>query len=975
MSSSYFLFFSLTLLFSTVLSPAPNFASASVEEGNALLKWKETLQVPNNSLLSSWIPLPMNSGASIPCTSWFGVVCNTDGSIQKLNLSSSGLRGTLQEISFFLLKNLTHFDLSVNSFFGAIPPQIRLLSKLIYLDFSQNKFSGEIPPEIGSMVSLEFLYLSSNNLSSSIPSSLGALTSLNVLSLYQNQLSGPIPSSLGNLSNLQSLYVAENNLFGPIPNELGNLKSLTFLVMAMNQLSGYIPSSLANLSNLYRLNLAHNKLSGPIPIDLGKLKSLTRLLVSNNTLSGSIPSSIGNLSNLQFLFLDQNELSGPIPIELGNLKALTNFQVSQNLLNGSIPSSLENLSNLKCVFLQRNNFSGLIPNELGNLKSLTDLVISKNQLSGSIPLSLSNLSNLQILYLDVNRLSGPIPTGLGNLKSLTDLDISNNKLRDSIPPEFANSTRLQRLDLSSNQLVGEIPKEFGKMKSTLNLYLSNNQLSGIIPLELGSFHQLLVLDLSTNRLNGSIPRSIGQWAQINYLNLSNNKLGGKIPSEIGKLVHLEKLDLSRNLFTQEIPSEVQSLQTLQKLDLSHNRLSGSIPNAFTNLHGGIDIDLSYNELTGPVPPSPNLLNASVQGNPGLCGNVTGVKLCTSQIMKKKNHPFRQKLILVIMLPLIGVVLVCLFTYGLIAYRQRSKKSPRKPLDEESGDYFHITSFDGKVVYDDILKATNDFNEAYCIGTGGYGIVYKAKLQTDNVVAVKKLHSSSENVDHSGFLNEVRALTNIRHRNIVKLYGYCCHARNSILIYEYLENGSLGSILKSDVLAKELDWLTRVNIVKGVANGLAYMHHDCSPPIVHRDISISNILLDSDYEACISDFGTSKLLKLDSSNWTAVAGTYGYIAPELAYTMVANEKCDVYSFGVVALEVIIGKHPGDLITSLPTLSDDHLVLANVGDSRIPPPSSQVEKDVMLVLRVSRACLNSNPHERPTMHHVSNLLMKA
>ncbi|CAI9276205.1 unnamed protein product [Lactuca saligna] len=133
-------------------------------------------------------------------------------------------------------------------------------------------------------------------------------------------------------------------------------------------------------------------------------------------------------------------------------------------------------------------------------------------------------------------------------------------------------------------------------------------------------------------------------------------------------------------------------------------------------------------------------------------------------------------------------------------------------------------------------------------------------------------------------------------------------------------GSLGSILRSDVLAKELDWLKRVNIVKGIADGLAYMHHDCSLPIIHRDVSIANILLDSDYEAHISDFGTSKLLKLDSSNWTAIAGTYGYIAPELAYTMVGNEKCDVYSFGVVVLEVIMGKHPGDLVTSLPTLSD-------------------------------------------------------
>ncbi|KAL7611167.1 hypothetical protein Lser_V15G11858 [Lactuca serriola] len=251
-----------------------------------------------------------------------------------------------------------------------------------------------------------------------------------------------------------------------------------------------------------------------------------------------------------------------------------------------------------------------------------------------------------------------------------------------------------------------------------------------------------------------------------------------------------------------------------------------------------------------------------------------------------------------------------------------------------------------------MKATNDFDEAYCIGTGG----------------------CVEEADHNGFLNEVQALTNIRHRNILKLYGYCSHARHSFLIYEYLEKGSLESILRSGVLAKEFDWLKRVNVVKGVANGLAYMHHDCSPPIIHRDISIANILLDSDYEAHISDFGTSKLLKLDSSNWTSVAGTYGYIAPELAYTMVATEKCHVYSFGVVALEVVMGKHPGELITSLPTLSVDYLVPTNVGDSWMPPPSSQVEKQVQLVLRISRTCLNSNPHESPTMRQVSNLLMK-
>ncbi|KAL7610575.1 hypothetical protein Lser_V15G12045 [Lactuca serriola] len=805
---------------------------------------------------------------------------------------------------------------------------------------------------------------------------MGNLHQLTILYLYSNYISGSIPSSLSDLTSLNVLHLHQNHLSGPIPIELGNLKSLVDLKVSHNQLSGSIPSSLGDLTSLNLLYLHQNQLSGPIPIELGNLKSLIRFKVNDNQLTGSIPSSLGNLTSLNVLYLYLNQLSGPIPIELGNLKSLTDLGVSNNQLSGSIPSSLANLSNIQWLILSVNNLSGPIPIEIRNLKSLTHLSVMGNQLSGFIPSSFGDLTSLNLLYMSHNKLAGPIPSELGKLKSLTDFQVNNNQISGSIPSEFGNLTQLQRLKLSSNHLVGEIPKEFGKMKSMLELYLAGNQLSGVIPFELGNCELLEVLDLSKNRLNGSIPRNIGQWAQIHYLNLSNNKLSEKIPSEIGKLVHLTELDLSQNFLTKEIPSEVQSLQSLIKLDLSHNRLSGSIPDAFTSLPRGIDINLSYNKLAGPVPLFPNIVNASLESNPDLCGNVKGMKLCPSRIMKKKNGPFHHKLILVIMLPLIGSVLLGVFTYGLIANLQQKKKSPQKPSDEESGDYFSITSFDGKVVYADILKATNDFNEAYRIGTGGYGTVYKAELQPNNVVAVKKLHPSSENVDHNGFLNEVRALTNIRHRNIVKLYGYCSHVRHSFLIYEYLENGSLESILRSDVLAKELDWLKRVNIVKGIANGLAYMHHDCSPPIIHRDISIANILLDSDYEAHISDFGTSKLLKLDSSNWTAIAGTFGYIAPELAYTMVANEKCDVYSFGVVAVEVIMGKHPGDLITSLPTLSDDddYLVPANMGDSRIHPPSSQVEKQVKLVLSLSRACLNSNPHERPTMQQVSNRLMK-
>ncbi|BBH03275.1 Leucine-rich repeat receptor-like protein kinase family protein [Prunus dulcis] len=165
-----------------------------------------------------------------------------------------------------------------------------------------------------------------------------------------------------------------------------------------------------------------------------------------------------------------------------------------------------------------------------------------------------------------------------------------------------------------------------------------------------------------------------------------------------------------------------------------------------------------------------------------------------------------------------------------------------------------------------------------------------------------------------FLNEVRALSEIRHRNIVKLYGFCAHKRHSFLVYEYLERGSLATMLSKNEEAKELGWSKRVNIVKGLAHALSYMHHDCLPPIVHRDISSKNILLDSEYEACVSDFGTAKFLNPDSTNWTALQARMATWHQELAYTMEVNENCDVYSFGVVTLEIIMGKHPGDLFSS-------------------------------------------------------------
>ncbi|KAF9661883.1 hypothetical protein SADUNF_Sadunf19G0115200 [Salix dunnii] len=177
-------------------------------------------------------------------------------------------------------------------------------------------------------------------------------------------------------------------------------------------------------------------------------------------------------------------------------------------------------------------------------------------------------------------------------------------------------------------------------------------------------------------------------------------------------------------------------------------------------------------------------------------------------------------------------------------------------------------------------------------------------------------------------------------------------------------------------------MKRLNVVKGMVAALSYLHHSCSPPIIHRDITSNNVLLDLEYEAHVSDFGTARLLMPDSSNWTAFAGTFGYSAPELAYTMKVTEKCDVYSFGVVTMEVMMGRHPGDLISTLSSHASSssssispisqQTLLKDVLDQRISLPKKGAAEGVVHIMKIALACLHPNPHSRPTMGNISSEL---
>ncbi|KAM3379866.1 hypothetical protein P3S68_012280 [Capsicum galapagoense] len=406
--------------------------------------------------------------------------------------------------------------------------------------------------------------------------------------------------------------------------------------------------------------------------------------------------------------------------------------------------------------------------------------------------------------------------------------------------------------------------------------------------------------------------------------------------EIGRMTQLNVLDLSHNLMVGDISPQLANLKVLVDLNLSHNGLSGHIPEEVESMTGLQVVFLSYNELEGPIPNNKAFITASLQGNKGLCGNLTRFQPCerpSKHSIVKRRH----KLILIILLPVMGgLVLLYAFLGVLFMYDRRRRRAKDDGRRNDDG-WLSISMLDGKALYRDILNATEEFDSTFFIGKGGHGSVYKVNLPSLGTIAVKRLHSSFEiNTHPKSFMNEVRELTGIKHRNIVNLYGYCSHAQHSFLIYEYAERGSLSSILSNEVESKKMDWLKRVNSIKGVGFALSYMYQDCSPPIVHRDISSSNVLLDSEYEARVSDFGIAKLLKPDSSNFTALAGTYGYVAPELAYSMKVMQMCDVYSFGVLALEIIKGKHLGEYITVLANSStmDHHVQLSDFLDECLP-----------------------------------------
>lgn len=213
-------------------------------------------------------------------------------------------------------------------------------------------------------------------------------------------------------------------------------------------------------------------------------------------------------------------------------------------------------------------------------------------------------------------------------------------------------------------------------------------------------------------------------------------------------------------------------------------------------------------------------------------------------------------------------------------------------------------------YDELKLATGGFRSSNKIGEGGFGTVYKGILQDGRVVAVKLLSAESKQGDRE-FMSEIASMSNFNHENLVKLHGGCIERGSRILVYDYMENNSLAQALQGEEKRAKFSWKSRSKISMGIARGLAYIHEEVKPHVVHRDIKASNILLDQNFGAKISDFGLSKLFPHNVTYIsTRVAGTLGYLAPEYAISGHLTRKSDVYSFGVLLLEIVSGRSTVD-----------------------------------------------------------------
>ncbi|CAL2248651.1 unnamed protein product [Prunus armeniaca] len=858
---------------------------------------------------------------------------------------------------------------------------------VISIALKAQNLSGTVPPEFSKLQHLKDLDLSRNYLNGSIPSQWGTMR-LVTLSLMGNRLSGPFPKVLTNITTLRNLSIEGNHFSGPIPPEIGKLIKLEKLVVCSNAFTGELPLALAKLTNLSDLRICDNNFSGKIPDFIGNWTRISKLLIQGSSLEGPIPSSISGLTSLTDLRItDLRGTESPFP-------------------------PLRNLESLKKLILRNCLIYGVIPSYIGDMKRLKNLDLSYNELTGEIPASFVQLAKVDFTYLTGNQLTGTVPGWVPGRNNIVDLSYNNFTWESSSPNECprgsvnlvesysssANkSSRIQPClernfpcHVSKNQRKYSLHINCGGKEVNIggNRYEADREQRGASVYYMG---QNWALSSTGNFMDNDIDSDI--YIETNKSALSKNV--SVLDSELymtarGSPISLTyyglclingdytvKLHFAEIVFTNDrtfnsLGKRIFDVYIQDKLVLKDFNIESEAGGAgkpivknFTavvsshtlKIHfywagkgtTGIPDRGFYGPLISAISVDPNFEPPSVEGN--------------------KNH------VVIAVGTVAAALLLLLLILGIL--RRKGCLGGNISADKELRDLDLQT---GLYTLRQIKAATKNFDAANKLGEGGFGSVYKGLLSDGTVIAVKQLSSKSKQGNRE-FVNEIGMISALQHPNLVKLYGCCVEGNQMLLIYEYMENNCVSrALFGSDPACRlKLGWPTRKKICIGIARGLAYLHEESIIKIVHRDIKTSNVLLDKDFNAKISDFGLAKLNEDDNTHIsTRIAGTVGYMAPEYAMRGYLTDKADVYSFGVVALEIVSGKSNTNYRPKeeFVYLLDWAYVLQERGSllELVDPAlgSEYSSEETMLMLNVALMCTNASPTLRPTMPQVVSML---
>uniref|UniRef100_A0A0D9V740 non-specific serine/threonine protein kinase n=1 Tax=Leersia perrieri TaxID=77586 RepID=A0A0D9V740_9ORYZ len=794
--------------------------------------------------------------------------------------------------------------------------------------------------------------LTSINLQGTLSNTIGQLSSLTYLDLSNNpSLGGPLPPSIGNLKQLTTLFT------GNIPEQIGTLRQLTFLALNSNKFTGGVPPTLGLLSNLFWLDLSDNQLSGKLPVSSGsgpgldQLFKAEHLIFDHNNFTGPIPGSLGTVPSIQIIRLDHNQFSGPVPGSIANLSLLMELSLASNQLNGTMPD-LTSATALNYVDLSNNNFmNSPAPRWFSTLTSLTTLFMDNDHLTGTIPSALFSSPQMEQISLAKNAFSGILNMSSNVSPPLRVVNLTNNQIIDAkVDPSYTGS-----LILSGNPVCfGNITLCTLKQKQQVP-YSTNPGLCGAIscPAE-----QSATLVTSQNCACVSPFQGLMIFRAPAFSDVTNPKSFQTL-----ELTLMQNLSLA--------PGSVA---------ISNVEFSPGEPLTFTlNIFPDSGTSFNHSEV---IRISSALVNQTYKA-PQTFGPYSFIASPYFASPSGKKSSMGKGAIIGIAavgsLLVVGLILVAI-------YALRQKKIAKEAVERTTNpfaswgqggkDNGDVPQLKGAryFAFEELKKCTNNFSETHEIGSGGYGKVYKGMLANGQMAAIKRAQQGSMQ-GAAEFKNEIELLSRVHHKNLVSLVGFCYEQGEQMLVYEYIPNGTLRENLKGKG-GVHLDWKDRLRIAVGSAKGLAYLHELADPPIIHRDIKSTNILLDENLIAKVADFGLSKLVSDTQKGHvsTQVKGTLGYLDPEYYMTQQLSEKSDVYSFGVVMLELITSRQPiekgmyivREIRTAMDQYDQEYYGLKSLIDPTIRDSAKMV--GLRRFVQLAMECVEESAADRPTMNDV-------